>query len=417
MTTIPKTATRALSMVAWAAALSLGSTAWAADPIKIGVSGPFTGGSSSMGVSMRDGVRLAADEINKSGGVLGRQIQLVERDDEAKNERGVQIAQELINKEKVVATVGYINTGVALASQRFYQDAKIPVMNNVATGSLITRQFDSQPENYIFRNAAHDSIQAPMIVEEAIVRRGFKKVAILADSTNYGQLGRADLEKALELKGVKPVAIEKFNIKDVDMTAQLLKAKEAGAEAVLTYGIGPELAQIANGMTKLGWKVPMIGSWTLSMANYIDNAGPGGEGARMPQTFIQEPTTPKRQSFIINYLKTFNPKNARIDSPVSAAQGYDSIYLLAAAIKQAGGTEGPKIKAALEDLKAPVEGVVTTYNKPFTKTDHEAITANIPVFGEVKGQRVVYAYESDFKKASEVRVKDPNAKGALNSKK
>jgi branched-chain amino acid transport system substrate-binding protein len=87
---------------------------------------------------------------------------------------------------------------------------------------------------------------------------------------------------------------------------------------VLTYGIGPELAQIANGMTKLGWKVPMVGSWTLSMANYIDNAGPGGEGARMPQTFIQEPTTPKRQSFIISYLKTFNPKNARIDSPVSA---------------------------------------------------------------------------------------------------
>ncbi|NCT82788.1 MAG: ABC transporter substrate-binding protein [Comamonadaceae bacterium] len=391
--------------------------AQAADPIKIGVAGPFTGGSSSMGVSMRDGVRLAAEEINKSGGILGRQIQLVERDDEAKNERGVQIAQELINKEKVAATVGYINTGVALASQRFFQDAKIPVMNNVATGSVITLQFKDQPDNYIFRNAAHDSIQAPMIVEEAVTKRGFKKVAILADSTNYGQLGRADLEAALKLKGITPVAVEKFNIKDVDMTAQLLKAKEAGAEAVLTYGIGPELAQIANGMTKLGWKVPMIGSWTLSMANYIDNAGPGGEGARMPQTFIQEPTTPKRQAFIINYLKTFNPKNSRIDSPVSAAQGYDSIYLLAAAIKQAGSTDGPKIKAALEDLKTPVEGVVTTYNKPFSKTDHEAITANIPVMGEVKGQRVIYAYPEDFKKASEVRLKDSNAKGAMEQKK
>ena len=391
--------------------------AQAAEPIKIGVAGPFTGGSSSMGVSMRDGVRLAADEINKAGGVLGRQIQLVERDDEAKNERGVQIAQELINKEKVAATVGYINTGVALASQRFYQDAKIPVMNNVATGSIVTKQFETQPDNYIFRNAAHDSIQAPMIVEEAITKRGFKKVAILADSTNYGQLGRADLEAALKLKGITPVAVEKFNIKDVDMTAQLLKAKEAGAEAVLTYGIGPELAQIANGMTKLGWKVPMIGSWTLSMANYIDNAGPGGEGARMPQTFIQEPTTPKRQSFIINYLKTFNPKNSRIESPVSAAQGYDSIYLLAAAIKQANSTDGPKIKAALEDLKTPVDGVVTTYNKPFSKGDHEAITANIPVMGEVKGQRVVYAYTDDFKKASDVRVKDVNAKGALEQKK
>jgi len=401
---------KTLSAVSLACVMSLSH---AADPIKIGVSGPFTGGSSSMGVSMRDGVRLAVTEINKAGGVLGRQLQLVERDDEAKNERGVQIAQELINKEKVAVTVGFINTGVALASQRFYQEAKIPVMNNVATGSLVTHQFDDQAENYIFRNAAHDSIQAPMIVEEAITRRGFKKVAILADSTNYGQLGREDLEKALALKGIKPVAVEKFNIKDVDMTPQLLKAKEAGAEAILTYGIGPELAQIANGMTKLGWKVPMVGSWTLSMANYIDNAGPGGEGARMPQTFIQEPTTPKRQSFIINYLKTFNPKNARIDSPVSAAQGYDSIYLLTAAIKQAGSTEGPKIKAALEDLKTPVEGVVTTYNKPFTAKDHEAITANIPVFGEVKGQRVVYAYDTDFKKASEVRVKDANAKGAL----
>ena len=391
--------------------------ALAADPIKIGVDGPFTGGSSSMGVSMRDGVRLAAEEINRTGGVLGRKIVLVERDDEAKNERGVQIAQELINKEKVVALVGYINTGVALASERFFQEAKIPVMNNVATGSIVTHQFDDQPDNFIFRNAAHDSIQAPMIVEEAITRRGFKKVAILADSTNYGQLGRADLEKALELKGIKPVAVEKFNIKDVDMTAQLLKAKEAGAEAILTYGIGPELAQIANGMTKLGWKVPMVGSWTLSMANFIDNAGPGGEGARMPQTFIQQPTTPKRKAFIDAYLKTFKPKNNRIDSPVSAAQGYDSVYLLAAAIKQAGSTDGVKIKEALEDLKAPIEGVVTIYNKPFSKSDHEAITANIPVFGEVKDERVVYAYPEDAKKASEVRLKDANAKGALNQKK
>ena len=395
-----------LTQVATAIALASSVTlAMAADTIKIGVDGPFTGGSSSMGVSMRDGVRLATDEINKAGGVLGRKLELIERDDEAKNERGVQIAQELINKEKVVAVVGYINTGVALASQRFFQEAKIPVMNNVATGTVITSQFAKEPENYVFRNSAKDSIQAPMIVEEAVTRRGFKKVAILADSTNYGQLGREDLEKALTAKGIKPVAVEKFNIKDVDMTAQLLKAKEAGAEAVLTYGIGPELAQIANGMTKLGWKVPLIGSWTLSMANYIDNAGPGGEGARMPQTFIQEPTTPKRQSFIISYLKTFNPKNARMDSPVSAAQGYDSVYLLAAAIKQANSTEGPKIKAALEDLKTPVEGVVTTYNKPFSKTDHDAITANIPVFGEVKSGKVIYAYPDDQKKASEVRVK------------
>jgi branched-chain amino acid transport system substrate-binding protein len=280
-------------------------------------------------------------------------------------------------------------------------------MNNVATGSVITQQFKAPdyPDNYIFRNSANDSIQAPMIVEEAVGRQKFTKVAILADSTNYGQLGRKDLEAALAAKGIKPVAEEKFNIKDVDMTPQLLKAKEAGAQVILTYAIGPELAQIANGMTKLGWKVPMVGSWTLSMANYIENAGPGGEGARMPQTFIQDPNTPKRKAFINAYIKEFKPKNDRIDSPVSAAQGYDSVYLLAAAIKQAGSTEGPKVRAALENLQTKVDGVVTSYDHPFTHDDHEAITANIPVFGEVKGGRVVYAYDEDRKRGADVRVK------------
>jgi branched-chain amino acid transport system substrate-binding protein len=377
------------------AATAMISTGAYAD-IKVGVIGPFTGGSASMGVSMRDGVRLAAKEINAAGGIDGKKIILVERDDEAKNERGVQIAQELINNEKVAATLGYINTGVALASQRFFQEAKIPVINNVATGSLITRQFPNAAENYVFRTSAADNIQAPMIAKEAVEKRGLKNVAILADSTNYGQLGREDLEKALKTYGVTPVAVEKFNLGDVDMTSQLLRAKNAGAEVVLTYAIGPELAQIANGMAKLGWKKPMIGSWTLSMASFIDTAGKNGNGATMPETFIQSPaTTPKRKAFVDAYLKDFKPKNGVIASPVSAAQGYDSVYLLAAAIKQAKGTEGPKILAALQDLKTPVDGVVMTYNKPFTAADHEAIKAKDVVMGIVENGRVEFLNAED----------------------
>jgi len=230
-----------------------------------------------------------------------------------------------------------------------------------------------------------------MIVEEAIGKRKFTKVAILADSTNYGQLGMGDLVKALEKKNVKAVAIEKFNVKDVDMTSQLLKAKEAGAEAILTYAIGPELAQIANGMEKLGWKVPMIGSWTLSMGNFIDNAGKNGNGATMPQTFIQEGNTPKRKAFIEAYIKAYKPANDRIPSPVSAAQGYDSVYLLAAAIKQAGSTDGVKIREALENLKEKVDGVVAMYDKPFSKDDHEAVKMGMPVMGQVAEGRVVAA--------------------------
>jgi len=377
----------------------------AADSIKIGLSGPFTGGSSSMGVSMRDGVKLAVGEINAAGGVMGRKLEVVERDDEAKNELGVQIAQELINKENVVATVGFINTGVALAAQRFYQEAEIPVFNNVATGSVVTKQFATADfkANYIFRNAANDTIQSAMIAEEAIKRQGFKKPAILADATNYGQLGKTDLTNALAKMSITPVATEKFNVGDTDMTAQLLRAKEAGADVVLTYAIGPELAQIANGMAKLGWKVPMIGSWTLSMASFIDTAGPNGDGAMMPQTFIQQPTTPKRKSFIDAYQKAYNID--RIPSPVSAAQGYDSIYLLAAAITQAKSTEGRAIREALENLGTKVEGVVTTYDHPFTAADHEAISDNIPVFGLVKGGRVGPAHPEDLEGDKALRVK------------
>ena len=387
------------------ATLGFGSAAFAADTIKVGLTGPFTGGSSSMGVSMRDGVRLAVDEINKAGGVNGQKIELVERDDEAKNEVGVQVTQELINKEQVVATLGYINTGVALASQRFYEDAEIPVINNVATGTLIAKQFATAEfkANYIFRTSANDAIQSSMIVEEAIVRQGFKKPAIMADSTNYGQLGRTDLVAALAAKGIKPVAEEKFNIKDTDMTAQLLRAKEAGAVVILTYGIGPELAQIANGQAKLGWKVPLIGSWTLSMSSFIDNAGANSDGALMPQTFLQVPNTPKRKAFIEAYQAAY--KVDRFPSPVSAAQGYDSAYLLAAAITQAKSTEGRKIREALENLSAKVEGVVTTYDKPFSATDHEAISGNIPVFGLVKGGRVVPAHDEDIAGDKAVRIK------------
>jgi branched-chain amino acid transport system substrate-binding protein len=384
--------------LALAITLSLAATAQAADAIKIGVSGPFTGGSSSMGVSMRDGVRLAVQDVNAKGGVLGRQIELVERDDEAKNERGVQIAQELINREKVVATVGLINTGVTLASTRFYQSASIPAIVNVATGSVVTQQFlpPKYEHNYVFRMSAADNIQAPMIAAEAVTKRGFKKVAIMADSTNYGQLGREDMEKALDKLGVKPVAVEKFNIGDVDMTAQLLRAKEAGAEALLTYGIGPELAQLANGMAKLGWKVPLIGSWTLAMANFIDTARANGDGALMPQTFIQNPNTPKRKAFIDAYVQTFKPKHDRIESAVSAAQGYDSVLLLAAAIEQAGDTKGADIRAALENLKKPVEGVIMTYKAPYSTADHETIDGpDLVYMGEVSKGRVIFAHPED----------------------
>ena len=366
-----------------------------AEPILIGVSAAFTGGSAAMGLSARQGIEIAAKEINAKGGVLGRPLKLVERDDEGKNEVGVQVAQELIDKERVVATVGFVNTGVALAAQRFYEDARIPVMSCATTGTMVTRQFlpPDYEHNYVFRNGLYDSLQAGKMVEEAVERRKFTRLAILADSTNYGQLGRADLESALSAKGVVPVAVEKFNIKDIDMTAQLLRAKQAGAEAILTYGIGPELAQIANGMAKLGWKVPLIGSNPMGMTSFVEIAGYNAEGARMVQSFIPDASTPRRRAFLEAFRTDYNLE--RIGNPPSAAQCYDAFYLLAAALAQARSTDGGKIREALESLEQPVEGVIGTYRKPFTAGNHDAFDPSYALIGEVRGGVIVSAHESD----------------------
>ncbi len=396
----------ALSLLAAAGAGGIAShPAQAQEPVKIGLSGPFTGGSSSLGIGVRDGAKLAAEEINAAGGIdvggTKRPILFIERDDQAKNDIGAKIAQELIKEEKAVATVGFVNTGVALASQHFYQEAHIPVMNCVATGTKVARQFPAP--NYIFRNSANDTIQSGMIAEEAVVRRGFKYVAIFADTTNYGQLGRVDLEIALSRRDVAAADIEMFKIGERNMLPMLTRAKEAGAQAILTYTMGPELAAIANGMEKLGWKVPIIGSWTLSSASFMDLAGANSEGAAMPQNFVQMPSTPKRAAFIEAYQKRFGA--GRMPSPPSAAQCYDAVYLLAAAIEQAKSTDGPKIREALENLQKKIEGVVTTYDHPFSEGDHEAISGNIPVWGLVKNSRVVAAHPEDVAGAQAVRLK------------
>ena len=400
---------RLFAVLPLAAALSGGiasSPVQAQEPLKIGLSGPFTGGSSSLGIGIRDGAKLAAEEINAAGGIkIGgtkRPIQFIERDDQAKIELGAKIAQELIQEQKVIATAGYANTGVALATQHIYQDAHIPVMNCVATGSKVTKQFEAP--NYIFRTSASDSIQSVMIAEEAAVRRTLKYVAIFADTTNYGQHGRVDLEVALSRWDVSPVDIEMFKVGEKDLTRQLAKAKEAGAEAILTYALGPELAAIANGLDKLGWKPQVIGSWNLSMGSFIDLAGANAEGAVMPLTFIQEPATPKSAAFINAYEKRFGA--GRMPSAASAAQCYDAVYLLAAAIEQAGSTDGAKIREALENLHKKVEGVLKVYDRPFNAEDHEAITADLPVWGVIKNGRPVRARPEEPRTKEALRIKN-----------
>src|SRR5208337_4587928 len=269
---------------------------YAADVIRIAITGPFTGGSAPMGVSMRDGAKLAIAEINAAGGVQvgDRKIkfEIIERDDEAKNERGALSAQELASMSDLSGVIGTVNTGVALAGDRYLQEKGVTKIITPAAGSATMTQWVTAgvTDLSMFRFAAPDGIQSAMVVEEAI-NRALTKVAIIHDSTNYGVSGRDDLQNQIKAQGSKlqVVAVEKFNIGDKDMTAQLVRAKSAGAQAILIWGIGPELAAVANGMAKLGMKEPLIGGWPLSMSNFLENAGANGDGTLMPQTFIEEP--------------------------------------------------------------------------------------------------------------------------------
>ena len=389
---------------------TLAANTLAADTIKIALTGPFSGGSAPMGTSARDGSKLAIAEINAAGGISvgGKKlkIEFIERDDEAKNERGAIIAQELAAMKDVSGVIGSVNTGVVMAGDKHLQDAGITKIICPAAGSASMTQWADKPgqpgpkDLSIFRFAAHDGIQSAMVVEEAINRK-YTKVVLLHDATNYGVSGRDDMLDQIKKQGSKlqVVTVEKFNIGDKDMSAQLLKGKALGAQAVLIWGIGPELAAVANGMAKLGWKAPLIGGWTLSMSNYIDNAGANANGTLMPQTFIEEPITARAKAFIEAYHKAYGV--TRIPSPVSAAQGYDAVLIFAAAVRQAGTADSRKIKEALEDLKEPVDGVIAQWVKPYSKwnpadfTTHEAFRREQTVMGMVKDGRVVFANESD----------------------
>lgn len=386
---------------------SITTAASAAPSFKLAITGPFSGGSAPMGVSMRNGAELAIQQINAGGGidVGGKKLKIdvIERDDEAKNARGVLIAQELASMKGLSAVIGTVNTGVAVAGDRFLQQAKVVKIITPAAGSATMMQWTKSPAPkslYMFRFSANDGIQAQMVVEQAI-RMGFKKVAIFHDTTNYGVSGRDDLLRQIKAQGNKlqVVAKEQFNIGERDMTAQLLQARFSGAQAILIWGIGPELAAVANDMTKIGYKVPMIGGWTLSMSSYIDNAGKNANGTLMPQTFIEAPINARAKAFITAYHQAYHVK--RIPSPMSAAQGYDAVYLLAAAVKQAASTDPTKIKDALENLQHPVHGVIATWKKPFAKWNpadvntHEAFRRDQVVMGEVKDGRVVFANTED----------------------
>lgn len=364
--------------------------------LKVGVIGPMSGGSADFGRAMVNGVELAVAEINPLGGYLGRPIELVVKDDKGDPETGLKLSEELVTRDKVIATIGFCNTGVAIKSIPVFQKAQSPLIVPCAAGSPVTKVVPPA-ESFVFRVSPSEEIKAPFIVQD-LLKRGWNKVAIFADNTPYGESGKNDVTKALEAAGLKPVHVTSFPLGVQSLGAEMEKARAAGANVVFAYTVGPENAVIARSRTAVNWKVPMVGPWTLSFPNFIQGAGEAAEGALMAQTFIAEPSNERRAAFLSAYSRKYNEQ--RIPVPMAAAQAYDATYLLMYSLFgiRDGNLSGPRIKQSLENMPRIYYGVVSTYEKPFTSTSKDAVSPNMLVMGMVKNGAVTFAYPSDAKR-------------------
>jgi branched-chain amino acid transport system substrate-binding protein len=381
---------------------SLAAPAQTPATLKVGVIGPFTGPSSDFGVQMLQGIQLATEEINAVGGYMGRPLELVVKDDQGNPDAGLKGSQELA-AAGVVATLGFCNTGVAQKSLEIFQNAKLPLIIPCATGSPLTAKYPA-PESYIFRTSPRDAIQAPYVVDD-IVRRGWSRVAIFADTTGYGDAGLKDVEAALAAKNLKAVYVARFALGVKDLREELKAARDAGADVVFSYTVGVENAVIANGRKELKWKVPQVGAWPLSFPFFINGAKDAAEGAMMAQSFIAEPSNERRAAFLTAYKRKFKQAMA---VPMAAAQGYDSTYLLAFALfgVRDGNPTGPVVKAALESISRTYYGVVATYERPFSLNDKDAITRNMLVMGKVGNGVVTFARSEDARQNMVVKRKN-----------
>lgn len=375
-------------------ALPLVAGAQAPTPVKLGIIGPFTGASADFGTPLLQGIKLAVDEINAVGGYLGRPLELVVRDDQGTPDIGLKGAQEIV-AQGVLGTIGFCNTGVAQKSLEVFQSAKVPLIIPCATGTPLTAKYPPA-ESYIFRTSARDSIQAPFVVND-LVKRGWTKVAIFADTTGYGEAGLKDVETALAAHQLRPVNVTRFPLGVTDLKEQLKAAREAGANVVFSYTVGPENAAIANGRRDIGWKVPQVGAWPLSFPFFIDGAKDAAEGALMAQTFIAEPSNERRAAFLSAYARKWGK---RMTVPMAAAQGYDAVYLFTYALLgiRDGKLSGPTMKTALENIPRTYYGVVATYERPFSSQDKDALTANMLVMGKVQGGAITFAYPDDARR-------------------
>jgi len=314
--------------------------------IRIAAVAPTTGAQAEVGQDLINGIRLAVDEKNSQGGVLGQKIDLVVFDDTADPKEAVSVAHKIASDSSIVGIVGHMNSGTTKPATPIYNEAGVPVVMPVPTNPEITRQGFSN----LFRIPPTDLDQGTDIARFAL-DRGKKRFAIIHDSTAYGQPLAEVVRKTVQDAGAQIVAFDGISEGDKDFRALLTKIRGANPDVLFFGGIYNEGGLIAKQAKELSLNVPFLAADGTFSDKFVQIAGAAAEGAVMSFIAPDEKTNDATRSFAEKFRQKYGGIKA------FAPLGYDAANVLIAGIQKAGKPERSAIVAALHSPDFKYAGI------------------------------------------------------------
>jgi len=308
------------------------------DVIKIGTAGPMTGDQSAFGQDQQNGVRLAVEEWNMKGGVLGKKIELLVGDDQHDPKQAVSVANKMVN-DGIAGLVGHFNSSCSLPASRIYNDQKIPMITHGSTNPQLTEQ------NFkgVFRACGRDDQQGMKAALFVIDDMKAKSVAILHDKTTYGQGLADEFRKGVEGK-VKVTYHGGITQGDKDFSAVLTNVKTGNPDLIYFGGVYPEGGLLVKQARALGIKAPLMGGDGVISEEFLNIAGADAEGTYV--TFAPDVNNiPSAKAFVDTYTKKYGKPG-----PYSV-YAYVAANVLLQGIKDSNSTEGEKISEAVHKMK------------------------------------------------------------------
>lgn len=348
------------------AALALGACgAFAAEPIKIGSVLSVTGPAAFLGDPELKTMQMYVEDINKKGGVLGRQLQLVHYDDGSDANKANGFAKRLIDDDKVDILVGGTTTGATMSMAPLVEKAGIPFISLAGAVVII-----EPVKKFIFKTPHTDRMAAEKVFED-MKKRGLTKVALFAETSGFGQSGKKETEGVAAKYGITLVANETYGPKDTDMSPQLTKIKNtAGVQAVFIFGLGQGPAIATKNYKQLGITLPLYHAHGVGSEEFIKLAGPAAEGVRLPAAALlvadKLAANDPQKPVVTAYSKAYNEK-WKSDVSSFGGHAYDGLMIAVDAIKRAKSTDKAAVRDAIEATKGYVGtgGIVN-----MSATDH-----------------------------------------------